>query len=286
MAELTPREPIFLLGSGRCGSTNLQRLLCSRKGVWIWGEHDGMLVHLANMLRLVEPGSALSRWHFDAPDADKAVLAAADWGGGDATRLAWMNGFDREALFAAIKGLVYQMFTRSLPPGKYRWGFKEIRYGPDSRVPELLLEMFPGATIIITARQARPTVVSSVASWHFESAKSIERSGRTDAFETVVQSTVERWIKYYAYFADLRDRFPRRVTVSRLEAPEDVAEILRFARIDDIEGISGLREETVNAGSRTSSMLENAAAINALDSVLSSHHPALTDIERRLGYAL
>lgn len=63
-----PREqqPIFLLGTGRCGSTFLQRSLSSLESIWIWGEHDGLLIPHAGVLTLLQESSALSKFHFDS----------------------------------------------------------------------------------------------------------------------------------------------------------------------------------------------------------------------------
>src|SRR4051794_29192490 len=36
-------KPAFIFGTGRCGSTHLQRLISLRTDTWIWGEHDGFL---------------------------------------------------------------------------------------------------------------------------------------------------------------------------------------------------------------------------------------------------
>jgi hypothetical protein len=42
-----PKFPIFLLGTGRCGSTLLQKILNSVDNVMIYGEHGGFLRHIA-----------------------------------------------------------------------------------------------------------------------------------------------------------------------------------------------------------------------------------------------
>src|SRR5439155_26469555 len=46
--------PILVLGSGqRCGSTLIQRLLTSHRGVMIWGEHGGRLRELIKLTEIL-----------------------------------------------------------------------------------------------------------------------------------------------------------------------------------------------------------------------------------------
>ncbi|MEZ5816111.1 MAG: hypothetical protein R3D44_03420 [Hyphomicrobiaceae bacterium] len=39
-------RPVFLLGTGRCGSTYQQVRISQIADIWIWGEHDGILEDL------------------------------------------------------------------------------------------------------------------------------------------------------------------------------------------------------------------------------------------------
>jgi hypothetical protein len=47
--------PLVVLGCGqRCGSTLVQRLLCSHPDVMIWGEHDGQLAAIMKVAEQLE----------------------------------------------------------------------------------------------------------------------------------------------------------------------------------------------------------------------------------------
>lgn len=43
-------QPVFVLSAGRSGSTLLQKLLNSSQELVIWGEHMGILRHLARAM--------------------------------------------------------------------------------------------------------------------------------------------------------------------------------------------------------------------------------------------
>lgn len=44
-------RPVFLFGTGRCGSTFWQTLPCRADGLWVWGEHAGILRDLLRSRR-------------------------------------------------------------------------------------------------------------------------------------------------------------------------------------------------------------------------------------------
>lgn len=132
--------PIFIFASGqRCGSTLLQRFLCSHPDVMIWGEHDGSLEKLLT--------------HFDR-------------------LLCWQNMFGHQ--FHTFQSDGYDNFIPNMNPsqdhllkarrklienlwrdpaeelGKSIWGFKEVLYGADMAFR--LKGIFPNAKIIHLTR--------------------------------------------------------------------------------------------------------------------------------------
>jgi hypothetical protein len=144
MSEPSAKQPVFLLGGHRSGTTLLQRVLNSYDDVQIWGEHEGFLrdvaqaffrgwesTHLFQDSRL--PGTAASD-----PNTD--------W-------QAWMNGFSKIEWERSYRGLVEALLVPGGLPGKRFWGFKEIRYGSETdRTIEFLHQLYPDALFAFLVR--------------------------------------------------------------------------------------------------------------------------------------
>lgn len=56
------KSTIFLLGSGRCGSTLLQRALNAHPDVVMYGEHEGFLGPLSNAYDKLTRTPDIDRW--------------------------------------------------------------------------------------------------------------------------------------------------------------------------------------------------------------------------------
>jgi hypothetical protein len=140
-------RPVFILGAGRSGTTLLQRLLNSYPDTLIWGEHAGVLQHLAQgFYRGLEDPSLLRHAR---PLAD--VLA--DTGAREHWQ-AWMTWFSCDEWTATFRRMVESLFCPGGLPGKAYWGFKDIRYGnrPEDRTLEFLHTLFPDALFVFIVR--------------------------------------------------------------------------------------------------------------------------------------
>ena len=124
--------PLLVLAAGqRCGSTLVQRLLCSHPRVRIWGEHVGQL------RQVLTARQRLRLWTETNGMAGRNELAASGYHGFIANLTPERSDIDKacaafiETLFAA----------RHASEGRPFWGFKEVRYG----LPDVLLlrELFP-----------------------------------------------------------------------------------------------------------------------------------------------
>lgn len=139
MAENTP-GPIFLLASGqRCGSTLLQRFLCSHPDILIWGEHDGTLggifTHFDRMMRWEE----MFRHHYETYIND-----------GYNNFIATMMPPQAD-LENAQRQLILNLFqVPAQKLGKSVWGFKEVLYEAD--MVFRLKALFPSAKFIYLTR--------------------------------------------------------------------------------------------------------------------------------------
>lgn len=118
---------MVIIASGpRCGSTLVQRLLCSHPKVLIWGEHGG----------------ALRSW----PDAG--------FDGFIANLMPPLSGLRQEA-----RSLLLRLWADpAVELGRPLWGFKEIRYGRGECVG--LLSLFPEPRFVHLTRDPRHVLVS------------------------------------------------------------------------------------------------------------------------------
>ena len=154
--------PIFLLGSGRSGTTLLQKILNSADDVMIWGEHGGFLKQIAQAYfhhtENPEVNQAIFHWNPIAkdPNLDFHRLRLTD------INYSWMNWYGSREVAASFAGLIESFFH---PPGmeKRHWGFKEIRYGGDDRTIELLAKLFPTARFVFIARNPVDVIASQAA---------------------------------------------------------------------------------------------------------------------------
>lgn len=154
--------PIFLLGSGRSGTTLLQKILNSADDVMIWGEHGGFLKQIARAyFHHVENPNAVSKILRQNPVAKDPNLEFHQLKLKDIL-YCWMNWYGRREVAANFVGLIESFFH---PPGmeKRHWGFKEIRYGGEDRVLEMLAELFPTARFVFIVRNPVDVIASQAA---------------------------------------------------------------------------------------------------------------------------
>lgn len=280
-----PREqqPIFLLGTGRCGSTFLQRSLSSLESIWIWGEHDGLLIPHAGVLKLLQESSALSKFHFDSNQ--QGTTSDLKYHPGDATDVAWMNGFNRQEVLAATAVYVQSLFSFNLPLGKTIWGFKEVRYGPDNNVPRMLLELFPRARIIYTVRRAFQTAESSLAAWNPNLLQDAESKERLGQVRSCYARYINRWINYSEYFLELAEQFKGSVFVARLEDSErQFGQMCAFLEQPFDEVVQNEMKLPFNDNPRSTQLLGAAAIRKSLEECRTQFNMDVGAIEAKLGY--
>ena len=154
--------PIFILGSGRSGTTLLQKIINSADDVMIWGEHGGFLKQVALAYFHHTEKSRVKQAIFRRnpvakdPNFDFHRLRQTD------IAYSWLNWYGRREVTANFAGLIESFFH---PPGmrKRYWGFKEIRYGGNDRAIEMLAELFPNARFVLIARNPVDVIASQAA---------------------------------------------------------------------------------------------------------------------------
>ncbi len=160
------KPPVFVLSTGRCGSTLLQRILNSYPDVTIWGEHSGFLRSTAEVYfsLLEDPGN--DRFLFGngrsiaplSPEQLTAAKASDQW-------QAWLNWFSPDDMTRLFRDHVCSFFRPPLLDESATWGFKEVRYGRDDRVIEFLVRLFPDAVFVFLVRNGFDTVSSQLMAW-------------------------------------------------------------------------------------------------------------------------
>jgi hypothetical protein len=132
--------PIFIFASGqRCGSTLLQRLLCSHPQIMIWGEHDGVLN------KLFPQFERLLRW--EEMFRHQYGLFLND---GINNFVPNMNP-PRTVIYHAQEQWMRHMWQYPAEAlGRPIWGFKEVLY--DANMAQQLRTLFAGARILHLTR--------------------------------------------------------------------------------------------------------------------------------------
>jgi hypothetical protein len=145
--------PVLVLAAGqRCGSTLVQRLLCSHPRVRIWGEHVGQLrpVLLA--------AQRLRRWTDTDGIIGRNELESCGYQGFIANLMP-----ERYAVDDACRSFIRALFAKpARDAGRPIWGFKEVRYG----LPDVLLlrDLFPRLRVLQLVRDPRD-VLRSLQDW-------------------------------------------------------------------------------------------------------------------------
>lgn len=181
--------PLVVLGAGqRCGSTLIQRLLCSHPSVRIWGEHAGQL------RPVLAAAQRLSHWTSSSGLAGRRELDTHGHQGFIANLTP-----ERAIIDQALVAFVDTLFGASARAiDRPIWGFKEVHY----RLADILLlrRLFPDLRVIQLVRDPRD-VLCSLDEW--------ERSGGWD--RTRSEQSLRLWTEVAASFVpagedpDLRD---------------------------------------------------------------------------------
>jgi hypothetical protein len=225
--------PVFLFGTGRCGSTHLQRLISLNTEVWVWGEHDGFLNHLMRGLKAYEGSTAMKRAVFDAPlpESDTALVERVR---SETMILSWLNRIERATLRDALRLLIERMFSKGVPKGWTGWGFKEILYGGPEDTPALLLEMFPDCRAAFSFREPAATIESMIRSWTPALAR---EPGRIGEIPATYEYRAKKWVLQMQYFVALKRAQPHRIALfdtDALNAPTGaVLDAMRLPQRED-----------------------------------------------------
>lgn len=181
------RAPVLMLGSGRCGSTLLQRILNSSPDVTIWGEHGGALKGIANSyFTLTESEFVTENLRKSRGMHRRLIGGFRDF----SMTINWVNPFDRPYVQRCFRRLLTDLFTRNLKRLRIHWGFKEILYNRQDRVVEMWRELFPETRYIFTVRSPYCVIKSMMIAWHQKKLIGFDRS----EMEEVAMACAHRWV--------------------------------------------------------------------------------------------
>ena len=190
MPDTSAKQPVFLLGAHRSGTTLIQRLLNSYDDVQIWGEHEGFLRDVADAF--FRGWESANLFQDSRPPGTATSDPSADW-------QAWMNGFSKADWELRFRELVESLLVPGGLPGKRFWGFKEIRYGSSTdRTIELLCHLYPDALFAFIVRDPFNALASA--------RRRPERARSLAELKTSCEEWVARYRSYREWHASNRIR--------------------------------------------------------------------------------
>ena len=157
------KEPIIILGPGRCGSTLLQRILNTSAEITIWGEHAGFMKGLAQSYYVITESEHIHNNYYSRKNLDSSIIIGSlkDYN----QSINWVNSFDKQSTLKNYRDLIIKQLNTGLNTEKITWGFKEILYTKNDRVMDMLLELFPSCKIIFSLRNPFNVIKSMILSW-------------------------------------------------------------------------------------------------------------------------
>lgn len=179
--------PIFLLGTGRCGSTLLQKILNSVDDVMIYGEHGGFLRQIAEAYFLNLEDKKIEKYIMSQNVAGEDPTSVFESLKDPQLWSSWTNWYNQETVKKNFQHFTESFFNPIAVGRKVHWGFKEIRYGLNDRVLEMLADIYPTGRFIFIVRHPVDVVASKIS------------ARMSDGIETDAQSWVEQ-NRYFLYF--------------------------------------------------------------------------------------
>ena len=180
--------PIFLLGTGRCGSTLLQKILNSVDTVVIYGEHGGFLKDVAKAYFLNLEDKMIEKYIMSQNVAGKDPISVFETLKDPQLWSAWTNWYNRHTVRDNFRDFIESFFNPISMREKLHWGFKEIRYGLDDRVPEMLADLYPQGRFVFLVRHPVDFIASKISA---RASEGIEADALT-------------WVRQNTYFFNFR----------------------------------------------------------------------------------
>lgn len=153
------KQFLVLLGSGRSGTTLVQRLLNSYQDIMIWGEHQGSLKALSESYFSLVDSKSMNTYSYPL-HKKLSNKSSADFKNPEIWQ-AWINWFEKDDVTDIFKHTVESLFKANDSSAE-TVGFKEIRYAETPEVLEFLNRILPKLKIICVVRDPLNNVESQV----------------------------------------------------------------------------------------------------------------------------
>ena len=157
------KDPIIVLGPGRCGSTLIQRILNTSENITIWGEHEGFLIKLAESYYVLTESEGMKN-NFYSQSIDPSILigSLSDY----QACPNWVNSFDKNIIKDSYRAMIAELLNNKLDIEKTYWGFKEIRYTQHDSALDMWLELFPSSYLVFSVRNPFNVISSMILDWN------------------------------------------------------------------------------------------------------------------------
>ncbi len=154
-----------MLGTGRSGTTLVQRLLNSYPDVMIWGEHAGFLSDTSAAYDVLTKSRSMDEFSYNENEKLGSDLSTEVFKNPERWQ-AWNNWFKKDDVKDLFREHLHAVFNPAQVGEHELWGFKEIRYGQEDHVMEFLIEIFPQAKFIFIVRNGLNTIESQLNTFH------------------------------------------------------------------------------------------------------------------------
>jgi len=162
---MSENKQLFIIGSGRSGTTLVQRLFNTFPNVLVWGEHAGFLKEISDAYFNLTQNPSMFEYSYSqaAPEGTEDSMGfykrPERW-------QAWNNWFHPDDVKQLFRDYIESFFNPKKIGESEIWGFKEIRYGKNDRVLEFIKELYPEAQFIFITRNGLNTLESQLTTFH------------------------------------------------------------------------------------------------------------------------
>ena len=214
------KQQFFLIGSGRSGTTLIQRIMNTFPNTMIWGEHAGFLNQLSELYYFLKENPSLHEFSYQQEVDIKRKYSLTEYNDSRIWQ-AWINWFRPGDLDDLFRNIMENTFCPEQFVDLRLWGFKEIRYGAEDRVFSFLNALYPDASYLFISRESLNTIESQITTFYKGKSK-FTRLKRLFQISSLLK-IAKQWQIQNDYYRLLAKENPERYVAIRYEdALEDL----------------------------------------------------------------
>lgn len=208
------KQQLFLIGTGRSGTTLIQRVINTFPNTMIWGEHAGFVKQLSELYFYLKDNPSMHEFSYENEISGQNKFDLSSY---DDPRIwqAWVNWFRPDDLRLIFKNILDNFFCPDDFEYLSIWGFKEIRYGPDDKVLLFLSEIYPEANFLFISRDSLNNIESQIATFHRGKSK-FTKIKRLIQLPLIIK-IANKWKRHNAYYLNLARMYPETHHLVRYE---------------------------------------------------------------------